>query len=130
MLFFVEYEGSFLTLQTIERLTATLAVAIATTLTTTIATTLTTTLVATTVLASEIPQLVNHVKHSIRVDGIVPRVTAGVFVYLTREVALLMQDVVELERDNEFSLWQQFLRNLSVPYKLIRVKRCIGIASA
>ena len=82
------------------------------------------------ILASEEIQAVNHVQHRIAVDGIILRIRTGCSRNGTREGALLMQKIVELEHDGQWLALQETLRELSIPYILIGVHAAVIISTA
>lgn len=81
-------------------------------------------------LAIEDVEAVDEVDHAIGVDGVVPRVAAHLCVDGAAHVALLVQDVVELQADGGGVAFEEALGNLGVPYKLVGVHRGVGIATA
>ena len=82
------------------------------------------------ILASEEIQAVNHVQHRIAVDGIILRIRAGCSRNGTRESALLAENIVELEHDGKRLALQEALRELRIPYKLIRIHAAVAITAA
>ena len=82
------------------------------------------------ILASEEIQAVNHVQHRIAVDGIILRIRAGCSRNGTREGALLAENIVELEHDGKRLALQEALRELRIPYKLIRIHAAVAITAA
>ena len=82
------------------------------------------------ILASEEIQAVNHVQHRIAVDGIILRIRTGCSRNGTREGALLTKDIVELEHDGQWLALQETLRELRIPYKLIRIHTAVVISTA
>ena len=81
-------------------------------------------------LAAEDVEAVDEVNHAIGVDGVVPRVAAHLCVDGAAHVALLVQDVVELQADGGGVAFEEALGDLGVPYKFVRVHRGVGIATA
>lgn len=75
-------------------------------------------------------QFVDKVYHEVRVDGIAPRVGTLSCSKRTADVALLLQDVVELNANGCCLVFEEGLGNLSVPNQFVRVHGCIGIAAA
>ena len=82
------------------------------------------------ILASEEIQAVNHMKHRIAVDGIILRIRAGCSRNGTREGALLAENIVELQHDGKRLALQETLRELRIPYKLIRIHAAVAITAA
>ena len=82
------------------------------------------------ILASEEIQAVNHMQHRIAVDGIILRIRTGCSRNGTREGALLAEDIVELQHDGKRLALQETLRELRIPYKLIRIHAAVAIAAA
>ena len=82
------------------------------------------------ILASEEIQAVNHVQHRIAVDGIILRIRTGCSRNGTREGALLAEDIVELQHDGKRLTLQEALRELRIPYKLIRIHAAVAITAA
>ena len=82
------------------------------------------------ILASEKIQAVNHVQHRIAVDGIILRIRTGCSRNGTREGALLAEDIVELQHDGKRLALQEALRELRIPYKLIRIHAAVAITAA
>ena len=82
------------------------------------------------ILASEEIQAVNHVQHRIVVDGIILRIRTGCSRNGTREGALLAEDIVELQHDGKRLALQEALRELRIPYKLIRIHAAVAITAA
>lgn len=81
------------------------------------------------ILASEEIQAVNHVQHRIAVDGIILRIRAGCSRNGTRESALLAENIVELQHDGQWLALQETLRELRIPYKLIRIHAAVAITA-
>ena len=82
------------------------------------------------ILASEEIQAVNHVQHRIAVDGVILRIRTGCSRNGTREGALLAEDIVELQHDGKRLTLQEALRELRIPYKLIRIHAAVAITAA
>ena len=82
------------------------------------------------ILASEEIQAVNHVQHRIAVDSIILRIRAGCSRNGTREGALLAENIVELQHDGKRLALQETLRELRIPYKLIRIHAAVAITAA
>ena len=82
------------------------------------------------ILASEEIQAVNHVQHRIAVDGVILRIRAGCSRNGTRESALLAENIVELQHDGKRLALQETLRELRIPYKLIRIHAAVAITAA
>ena len=82
------------------------------------------------ILASEEIQAVNHVQHRIAVDGIILRIRTGCSRNGTREGALLAEHIVELQHDGKRLALQEALRELRIPYKLIRIHAAVAITAA
>ena len=81
-------------------------------------------------LASEEIQAIYHMKHRIAVDGIILRIRTGCSRNGTREGALLAENIVELQHDGKRLALQETLRELRIPYKLIRVHAAVIISTA
>ena len=81
-------------------------------------------------LASKEIQAIYHMKHRIAVDGIILRIRTGCSRYGTGESALLTKDIVELEHDGQWLALQESLRELSIPYILIRIHAAVIISTA
>ena len=82
------------------------------------------------ILASEEIQAVNHVQHRIAVDGIILRIRTGCSRNGTREGALLAENIVELQHDGKRLALKETLRELRIPYKLIRIHAAVAITAA
>ena len=82
------------------------------------------------ILASEEIQAVNHVQHRIAVDGVILRIRAGCSRNGTREGALLAENIIELQHDGKRLALQETLRELRIPYKLIRIHAAVAITAA
>ena len=82
------------------------------------------------ILASEEIQAVNHVQHRIAVDGIILRIRTGCSRNGTREGALLAENIVDLQHDGKRLALQETLRELRIPYKLIRIHAAVAITAA
>ena len=82
------------------------------------------------ILASEEIQAVNHVQHRIAVDGIILRIRTGCSRNGTGESALLAENIVELQHDGKRLALQETLRELRIPYKLIRIHAAVAITAA
>ena len=93
-------------------------------------TTRTTRTTLTCLLASKEIQAIYHMKHRIAVDSIILRIRTGCSRNGTREGALLTKDIVELEHDGQWLALQESLRELSIPYILIRIHAAVIISTA
>ena len=82
------------------------------------------------ILASEEIQAIYHVQHRIAVDGIILRIRTGCSRNGTRESALLAENIVELQHDGKRLALQETLRELRIPYKLIRIHAAVAITAA
>ena len=82
------------------------------------------------ILASEEIQAVNHVQHRIAVDGIILRIRTGCSRNGTREGTLLAENIVDLQHDGKRLALQEALRELRIPYKLIRIHAAVAITAA
>ena len=80
-------------------------------------------------LAAEEIEAVDDVEHGVAVDGVVLDVAATHCRYRSGEIGLVVEDVVELERDGQSVALQEALRELRVPYQLVRVHRLVRIAT-
>ena len=69
-------------------------------------------------------------EHGIAVDAVIPCIATLEGVDGTAEVALLVQQVVELEQHGEGLALEEALRYLSVPYQLVGVHRVVVISTA
>ena len=69
-------------------------------------------------------------KHRIAVDGIILRIRTGCSRNGTREGALLAENIVELQHDGKRLALQETLRELRIPYKLIRIHAAVAITAA
>ena len=69
-------------------------------------------------------------EHGVRVDAVVASVTSPVGIHPTFVVALLIKKVIEVEGHNKRLALEESLRNLTVPYQLVGVRRRVVIASA
>ena len=78
-------------------------------------------------LATEHIQAVAHVQHGVRVDAVIPCITTTGSTYPTFIVALLSQQVVEVQRHNQRLALQEGLGYLTVPYQFVGVRRRIVI---
>ena len=81
-------------------------------------------------LASEEIQAIYHMKHRIAVDGIILGICTGCSRDGTREGALLTKDIVELKHHGQRLALQKTLRELRIPYKLIRIHTAVVISTA
>ena len=93
-------------------------------------TTRTTRTTLTCLLASKEIQAIYHMQHRIAVDGIILGIRTGCSRDGTREGALLTKDIVELEHDGQWLALQETLRELRIPYKLIRIHTAVVISTA
>ena len=84
----------------------------------------------TSLLASEEIQAIYHMEHRIAVDGIILRIRTGCSRNGTREGALLAENIVELQHDGQWLALQETLRELRIPYKLIRIHAAVAITAA
>lgn len=85
---------------------------------------------ASVVLAAEGIDAEVDVQHDIAVDGVVLRVRSHRGGDGAAQVALLMEQVIELEHHGERPAFEEALRELHVPDELIGVERVVGIATA
>ena len=69
-------------------------------------------------------------EHDVAVDGVVFRISTAHGTDGTAEIALLVQNIIELDTECQGITFQQRLRYLCVPKKLIGVQRCIIISAA
>ena len=69
-------------------------------------------------------------QHRIAVDGIILRICTGCSRNGTREGALLAENIVELQHDGKRLALQETLRELRIPYKLIRIHAAVAITAA
>ena len=67
-------------------------------------------------------------QHRIAGDTIIRGVTTAHRIDSTREIALLMQDIVELQRNSQRFALQETLCYLHIPDQLIGVHRCVVIS--
>ena len=81
-------------------------------------------------LASEEIHTIDDMEHCIAVDGIILRIRTGCSRDGTREGALLTKYIVELEHHGQRLALQETLRELRIPYKLIRVHAAVIISTA
>ena len=86
--------------------------------------------VLTCLAAAKDVQSINHVQHGVAVDAVVFGVAALHGINGSAEVALVVQDVVELQRQREVALFEQTLRQLHVPHQLVGVHGLIVVATA
>ena len=75
-------------------------------------------------------EAVVDMKHHIAVDGIILRIRTGCSRNGTREGALLAENIVELQHDGKRLALQETLRELRIPYKLIRIHAAVAITAA
>lgn len=75
-------------------------------------------------------QSINHVQHDIAVDAVVFGVAAPHGINGPTEVALIVQNVVELQRQRKVALFQQILRQLHVPHQLVGVHGLVVVATS
>ena len=68
-------------------------------------------------------------KHSVVGNSVVLRIAALHGVKDTANGRLLVQDVVELERNGERIACQERLRQLCIPNQLVGIHRCIGVTT-
>ena len=80
--------------------------------------------------ASKIAQLIDHMEHGITVHGIVFRIATPVGCQITGEIALLTEDVIELESHYQTTMREQLLRDLRIPYHLCGVESGVAVASS
>ena len=80
--------------------------------------------------AAEDVETVDEVYHAICVDGVVPRVAAHRGVDDARHVALLVEDVVELQAERGGFVLEEALGDLRVPDQLVRVHGVVRIPAA
>ena len=73
---------------------------------------------------------VAHVEHGIRVDAVVSRLAPAGGIHPSLVVALLAQEVIEVEGHDEGFAFEEGLRHLSVPYQLIGVHRRVVVSTA
>ena len=69
-------------------------------------------------------------QHDVAVDGVVFCIRPHRGGDGSAEVALLMEQVIELKHDGERFAFEEALRELHVPYKLVGVERVVGVAAA
>ena len=81
-------------------------------------------------LTAEDVEFVDEVEHDVRVDGVAPRVAALLRGDGAADVALLVQDVVELQAHSCCVAFEEGLRNLPVPKELVGVHRVVRVAAA
>lgn len=80
-------------------------------------------------VAAKDVQSINHVQHGIAVDAVIFGVAALHGINGSAEVALIVQDVVELQRQCEVALFQQTLRQLHVPHQFVGVHSLVVVAT-
>ena len=68
-------------------------------------------------------------QHGIAVDAIILGVGALIGVDRTREVALLAQQIIELDAHTKRTAFKEALRKLSIPHQFVGVKRTVGISA-
>ena len=71
------------------------------------------------IFTAEKIKAINHVQHGIAVDAIILGVGALIGVDRTREVALLAQQVVELDAHTKRTAFKEALRKLSIPHQFV-----------
>lgn len=81
-------------------------------------------------MTSEKIQAVDEVKHAVAVDGVVAHVGAGSGVDHAAHIALLVEDVVELQGDGGGILPQKTLGDLEVPEQFVGVHGGIAVTAA
>lgn len=79
-------------------------------------------------LSSEEVQAVADVEQGVGVDAVILRVAALHGVDGAAVVALLVEDVVQLQADGERLALEEALRDLCIPDELVGVHRAVGIA--
>ena len=79
-------------------------------------------------LATEEVQAVADVEQGVGVDAVILRVAALHGVDGAAVVALLVEDVVQLQADGEWLALEKALRDLCIPDELVGVHRAVGIA--
>ena len=80
--------------------------------------------------ASEKVQAINEVYHAIAVNGIVFRILAHRGADSTADVALVPQDIVELDAYRSGIAFQEILRDLGVPYQFVPIHAGVCISAA
>lgn len=80
--------------------------------------------------ASEKVQAINEVYHAIAVNGIVFRILAHCGADSTADVALVPQDIVELDAYRSGIAFQEILRDLGVPYQFVPIHAGVCISAA
>ena len=81
-------------------------------------------------LVAEEIETIDHVQHGIIVDCVILHIAALHGVDGAAEVALVVQDVVELNHHRQRLTLEEALRYLRVPYKLVCVQRLVVISAA
>ena len=77
-------------------------------------------------LSTEDIQLVDEVDHEVGIDGIGPGVATHHGIDCTAHIALLLQDIVELQADSSRLVLQETLGKLGIPEEFVVVHGSIG----
>ena len=81
-------------------------------------------------LAAKHIQAITHVEHGIGIDAVILRIAAPRSIHPALVVALLTQQVVEVQGHDERFVLEERLRQLSVPDEFVGIHRGVVIASA
>ena len=67
-------------------------------------------------------------KHSITVDAVVRGITTAHCIDHSREIALLMENIIELQGNSQRLTLQETLSHLHIPDQFIGIHRCIIVS--
>ena len=75
------------------------------------------------VLATEEVQTVDDMEHAVARDGVVLRIRVAHRADRADERGLLLEDIIELQRDSERLAFEETLRDLRIPDELVGIHR-------
>ena len=81
------------------------------------------------VLATEEIQTVDDMEHTVARDGVVLRIRAAHRADRADERGLLLEDIIELQRDSERLALEETLRDLCIPDEFVGIHRRVVVAS-
>lgn len=68
-------------------------------------------------------------QHGIGVDAIIFRITTQTLIDRTTEIALVVQNVIELQRHRQWFSFEETLTELRIPYQFVRIHRLIAVTA-